>query len=162
MKVSAIPTSSDAWQPSDPSASGAKPVPSLREALHHALVSAWVSAGVVGAFWITLQGSSQKQVLWHLQKLQWVKLELSSSHVKPHSAAWQLPSWPQLCIFPACLPALTSPSNPGFVTYPWHKILCAIPASADADRICWIWAEANAEVHRLVYSLCRKSCTGRA
>lgn len=68
IKVSAIPTSPDAWQPSDPSASGPKPVPSVRAALHHAAVSAWVSAAVVGVFWITLQGSSQKQVLWHLQK----------------------------------------------------------------------------------------------
>lgn len=39
IKVSAIPTSPDAWQPSDPSASGSKPVPSVRAALHHAAVS---------------------------------------------------------------------------------------------------------------------------
>lgn len=119
MKVSSIPTSPDAWQPSSPSASGPKPVPSLRAALYHSAASSWVSAGVVGAFWIAWHGSSQMQVL---QKPWWVELERSSCHVKPHSAARQLPSWPQLLIFHTHLPALTSPSKPDSITYSWHKI----------------------------------------
>lgn len=101
------------------SASGPKLVPSLRATLYYTAVSAWVSAGVVGAFWIIWHRSSQMQVL---QKPWWVDLELSSCHVKPHSAAWQLLSWPQLLVFPTHLPALTSPSKPDSFTSSWHKI----------------------------------------
>lgn len=81
-------------------------------------VSAWASAGVVGA----LGGSSQRQVLRCLQKPQWVELELCSSHIKLHSVAPQLPSWPQLLICLVHLSALTSPSTPVSVTYPWRKV----------------------------------------
>lgn len=119
MKVYSVPTSPNAWQPSSPSASGPKLVPSLRVALYRAAVSPWVSSGVVSAFWITWHRSSQMQVL---QKPWWVELEFSSCHVKPHSAARQLPSWPWLLVFPTRLPALTSPSKPGSSTYSWHKI----------------------------------------
>lgn len=76
--LSATPTSPDAWQPSDPSASG--PIQYLLwVVLHNAVVSARVSAAVVRCLLDHhLMKSSQKQILCHQQKPQWMELELSS------------------------------------------------------------------------------------
>lgn len=120
MKVSALPTSPVPWQPSDPSASGPKPVPSLRAALYHTAGSA-LSQCWCGRCLLDHLVRAAKSRTFGICKSQWVEFELFS-YVRPHSAAQQLPSWPSLLIFPTHLPALTSPSNPVSVTYLWHEL----------------------------------------
>ena len=138
VKVSATPTSLVAQQPSDPSASCVKPVPSLRAALHHAVVSAWVSAGVVGAFWITLRVSKPKAGPLAPGKAMVSGVEALFFSCKATLSSPPASILTTVSYLPHTSSSTHQPLRPGLCHLPLAQNTesCAIPASADADSVC--------------------------